>query len=174
MNYFAYGSNLLNARLLRRVPSARLLGIGCLSGHCLRFHLRVADGSGKCNAMPVGDPAQVVWGAVYRIDPSEKPLLDAAESLHHHYDIADVRIEAADGGGWEAFTYRAVPRWIDETAIPYYWYKHFVLAGARQKRLPEAYVGAIAAVPARTDSDAVRRRFNQGILREDDGERLLG
>src|SRR5699024_10344536 len=140
MKYFAYGSNLLNARLLRRVPSARLLGIGRLPGHCLRFHLRVEDGSGKCNAMSVDDPAQVVWGAVYRIDAMEKPLLDAAESLDCHYRIAQVRIDAAGGGCWETFTYCAVPRWIDDTAIPYHWYKRFELAGARQKELPAPYV----------------------------------
>lgn len=172
MNYFAYGSNLLNARLLRRVPSARLLGIGRLHGHCLRFHLRAEDGSGKCNAAPVAEAGQMVWGAVYRIDAAEKPLLDAAESLGHYYDIAQVRIES-ETAGWEAFTYRAVSRWIDEAAIPYHWYKHFVLAGARQKALPEAYADAIATMLACADPDPDRRRFNHRILLEDDGDRFL-
>ncbi len=53
VRYFAYGSNMLTARLHERVPSATPIGIGQLEGHALRWDKRSwRDGSGKCDAAP--------------------------------------------------------------------------------------------------------------------------
>jgi len=48
--YFAYGSNMLSARLQERAPSATAIAIGKISGHRLCWHKRSRDGSGKCDA----------------------------------------------------------------------------------------------------------------------------
>ena len=55
MLYFAYGSNMLTARLRERMPSCKPLGIAKLPGHALRFHKRSKDQSGKCNAFATDD-----------------------------------------------------------------------------------------------------------------------
>lgn len=172
MKYFAYGSNLLTERLQRRVPTARPAGIGRVRGHRLCFHMTGTDGSGKCNALPVAAGDHGVWGAVYEIDPAEKPCLDAAESLGIGYDIVDVTVETGDGP-WQAYLYRAREECIDDTLAPFVWYRNFVLAGARQKALPNAYVHAIAAVAAQLDPDPTRQRLNHRILMAGDGGSLL-
>lgn len=58
---FAYGSNMLVARLTERVPSARPIGIGQLKGHVLRWHKRSKDGSGKCDIEITESDADSVW-----------------------------------------------------------------------------------------------------------------
>jgi gamma-glutamylcyclotransferase len=57
---FAYGSNMLSARLRERVPSARPAGTACLPGFSLRWHKVSVDGSGKCNVVEVATPGACV------------------------------------------------------------------------------------------------------------------
>ena len=58
---FAYGSNMLTARLRERVSSAAAVGIGRLPGHVLKWHKRSRDGSGKCDIESTGLNEEVVW-----------------------------------------------------------------------------------------------------------------
>ena len=79
MRYFAYGSNLLLARLGERTPSARRIERGRLSAHRLCWHKRgTLDGSGKCDAFLTGNTADLVWGALFEIADIERARLDAA------------------------------------------------------------------------------------------------
>jgi hypothetical protein len=43
------------ARLRKRMPSCKPLGIATLPGHALRFHKHSTDKSGKCNAFASGN-----------------------------------------------------------------------------------------------------------------------
>ena len=100
VRYFAYGSNLLLARLGERAPSARRIGRGRLSAHQLCWHKRgTLDGSGKCNAFMTGDTADVVWGALFELADTERARLDAAEGLG----------VAARGASPAAFERRCIP-----------------------------------------------------------------
>ena len=64
--YFAYGSNMLTARLRERTPSATPIGIGRLTGHVLSWDKRSrADGSGKCDAEATGHERDVIWGVLF-------------------------------------------------------------------------------------------------------------
>ena len=78
LNYLAYGSNLHPMRLLERVPSAQLIGSTEIAGFELAFHKKSKDGSGKCNLLQIDEDNRSVFGAVYRIDATEKPALDRA------------------------------------------------------------------------------------------------
>ena len=62
--YFAYGSNMSTARLRKRMPSCKPIGIATLPGHALRFHKRSTDKSGKCNAFASGNNNRVIGVAV--------------------------------------------------------------------------------------------------------------
>ena len=100
VRYFAYGSNLLLARLRERTPSARRIERGRLSAHRLCWHKRGAvDGSGKCNAFMTGDTADVVWGALFAFADTERVRLDTAEGLG----------SAARGASPAAFERRCIP-----------------------------------------------------------------
>src|SRR5450631_1314447 len=86
VRYFAYGSNMLTARLRERAPSATAIGIGQLEGHALRWDKHSwRDGSGKCDAEFTGQRSDVVWGAVFELAPEDKPALDQAEGLGNGY-----------------------------------------------------------------------------------------
>src|SRR5690606_24584752 len=76
--YFAYGSNMSTARLRKRMPSCKPIGIATLPGHALRFHKRSLDKSGKCNALATSD-ADAVMGVLFSFDLVERAQLDKAE-----------------------------------------------------------------------------------------------
>lgn len=159
--YFAYGSNLLSERLCRRVPSAKALGPGRLSGYRLRFNLQGSDGSAKCNIEPA--PGLDVWGVVWSLNAEERPRLDAAERLGEEYGMETVTVQLASRAQ-PAFTYVGLPACLDDALAPYAWYKAFVVAGAHEHALPPAYVTRLARVTPIADSDAARLARNRDIL----------
>ncbi len=160
--YFAYGSNMSLRRLRARVPSASRVGTGVLEGHRLRFHkIGRLDGSGKCDALGSGCPADRVHGVVYRIARRERTLLDRAEGAGEGYLAGTVSIRLHAGGSLEAFTYRATR--IDPALEPFSWYKEHVLRGALENALPAHYVRLIEAVVAREDPDPGRHAAELAI-----------
>jgi len=163
--YFAYGSNMATRRLRHRVPSARPIGAGCLEAHRLAWHKKGADGSGKCDIAP-GRPGDVVYGVLFTINASHRPRLDRAEGLGRGYELKHVAIQLLDREETvSAFAYYATR--IDDTRLPYDWYRDHVLIGAREHALPAHYVRVIENVPAFRDADP-RRESAERRVHEDD------
>lgn len=162
-HYFAYGSNMLPARLLERTPSARWLGVGRLPGHCLYFnHVSRTDGTAKCNIEP-SDAADDVWGVVYAVHRDEQPVLDRAEDLGTGYVIEPRQVLREQG--WEqVFCYVAVPGTTDHSVAPFRWYRDIVLAGARRHAFPDPYVERIAGEPAIDDPDPQRAAHHHYLI----------
>lgn len=158
--YFAYGSNLLFARLHARCPSIVSAGVARLDGHRLHFDKPGGDASGKCGIEATGGDSHVL-GVLYRMRRGEKPVLDRIEGVGHGYDDRPVVVQA-DGGPVECFTY--YPTRHESGRPPWDWYKAFVLEGARENRFPESYVAMIEAVESRVDPDHRRRVENLAIL----------
>ena len=122
VRYFAYGSNMLTARLRERVPSAAAIGIGQLVGHALRWDKRSwQDGSGKCDAEATSRNDDVVWGVLFELDPEEKPALDKAEGVGAGYLEKTVNV-LTEAGLVTAVTYCANDK--DTTLRPYHWSTH--------------------------------------------------
>jgi hypothetical protein len=164
MHYLAYGSNLHPIRLQQRVPSATLIGIAELAGFELAFHKRGRDGSGKCNLAEARGETRSVFGAIYVIEPQEKPLLDEAEGNGRGYLEHPVR--AVHGGSeYQCFTYRAQASHIDEDLAPYHWYKELVVLGTCFLGMPDQYSAQIDSVRSIQDPDANRRRLHEELLR---------
>lgn len=138
MHYFAYGSNMSISRLRERAPSAVPLGCHSLKEYGLRFHKSSKDGSGKCDAYFTSNAKDVIYGALFKIAPSEKSALDRAEGLGYGYEEKEVRVTAADGSLTKATTYLASK--IDKTLKPYSWYMNHVLIGANETSLPADYI----------------------------------
>ena len=161
LRYFAYGSNMLTARLRERVPSATPIGIGQLPGHALRWDKRSArDASGKCDAEATGGQDDVVWGVVFELDPNDKAALDQAEGLGAGYLEKNVNV-LTDAGPVRAVTYYATDK--DPSLRPYHWYKALVIAGAREHGLPIGYRSRLELVVTVSDPDPARAR-RQGEL----------
>ena len=170
-------------RLAARIPSARFIATGHVVGYTLRFHKKGRlDSSGKANMHHTGSEEDRVWGVVWEIDPAHKPELDRVEGLGAGYEEEWVEVRVVDassepgggrsvsaeavgsGSGVPARAYVADPAYIDDRLLPYEWYLDFVLAGAREHGLPEAYVAAIEARQSTRDPDEERRERNRRIL----------
>ncbi|MCD1634071.1 gamma-glutamylcyclotransferase [Martelella mediterranea] len=154
--YFAYGSNMLTERLVRRCPSARPVAPAVLENHALAFSKIGNEGSGK--ATLVERPGETVFGVVFMLDLSERGLLDAFEGRGNGYDRIDdcaVRL-LKDEAMVSACTYKAPPAFRDPALLPFDWYHALVIAGARQHGLPADYVDWLAAAPCRADPDRSR------------------
>ena len=168
-NYFAYGSNMLTARLRAgdRCPSADQVGTGMLAEHVLAFRKESDDRSGKCD-IPAGKPEDVVHGVVFRIASSERQRLDKAEGQGKGYDVAEVKI-ATSQGTIPCVTYVATR--INDGLRPYDWYRSLVLAGALEHGLPDAYVNQIAQTPAMPDPRPGRETRQEALRALDDFSR---
>lgn len=162
MYYFAYGSNMSRSRLRNRVTSADALGWCTLNKYDLRFHKVSKDDSGKCDAYFTSDASDVIYGVLFKIDPSEKLALDRAEGLGYGYDEKEVTVIAKDGSSIRATTYVATK--IDENLKPYSWYVNHVLVGAREAFLPADYIQLkISSVEAVEDSNKERDSKQRAI-----------
>ncbi len=156
--YAAYGSNLHPIRLSERVPSAKFLGKGILNKKVLRFHKLSKDGSGKCNI--VNDDKQNIYLAVYKIDPSEKLLLDNIEGVGYGYRTEEVKV----AGFGTCFTYIAQESHIVDSLNPYTWYKELVLVGCINLEFPPDYIERIRDVEADVDIDKQRHSKHMQLV----------
>ncbi len=164
MLYFAYGSNMAEARLQRRIPSASRIGVARLFGHQLTFHnASTKDGSAKCDALRTENPAQLIFGVLYRMDPAEKDILDRYEGLGVEYRDEVVPVVFEDGEQNEALIYYATN--IEPTLYPYHWYKEHVVRGARENGFPEGYIRTIQSVVSIDDPDPLRPDIELSIYR---------
>ena len=163
--YLAYGSNLHPVRLRERVGSARFIDVVQLSHYQLLFQKRGMDVSGKCTLVHTGREADVVYGAVYQIDPAHKPELDAFEGLGNGYFESRLTVTLSRQE-YPCFTYVAQPSYIVNNLKPYHWYKHLVVLGAKHCNFPEAYVRSIEVIESVEDSDEARREQHQRLIEE--------
>jgi len=154
--YFAYGSNMLTARLRQRCPSTTVVGRAALGGHMLIWHKKgFRDGSGKCGIEATERLSHTMHGVVYSLLKSEEQDLDRIEGKGHGYDDDIVTVQHDAGALCEVKTY--VPTITGRSLQPYIWYKEYVVRGAREHGLPGEYVAALEAVAAIEDPDAERR-----------------
>ena len=156
LHYFAYGSNLLFARLYARTPSICNRGVAVLRDHRLHFNKPGGDGSGKCG-IEAGRNGEQVLGVVYEIAADEKPLLDEIEGVGHGYSECWLEVEIGDMS-LDVFTY--YPTRHDCALPPFDWYKNFVLQGALENAFPAQYIARIRAVAEVVDPDGKRRSQN--------------
>jgi len=145
MLYFAYGSNMDWERMTHssRATHAQFLFKALLPNHTLRFTRRTDAGSGAADIVPTGGTS--VWGIVYHIEPEDHLNLDLQQGVR----LGDYRPEKVvvhpDGDlsrSLEVFTY-VVCRKIPIHQPPTRQYLNYLLNGARQARLPDAYIEAL-------------------------------
>lgn len=157
--YFAYGSNMWSRRLLERTPSAVAVGTGHIESYRLTFDKVSIDGSGKCNITSTTQPNRV-YGVLFRINLTEAQALDRAEGLGKGYEKAEVRV-VGPSGAVVAVAY--IANRTDPLLRPYDWYKEFVIRGATEHELPEAYIDDIRSVASNPDPDPERSARNRSL-----------
>jgi len=163
--YFAYGSNLHPMRLLKRVPSAKFIGVVQLSGYKLTFHKRSVDKSSKCNLFKTGDSLDIVYGAIYEIAPEGKSTLDKFEGKGSGYIDNQIQFYYQDNE-YNCFTYLAQQSYITDSLKPYHWYKEMVVLGAKYLKFPSTYISSIESVESIDDPENKRSIEKSELLQE--------
>ena len=158
---FAYGSNLLRARIAERVPGVVIRGRAYLPGRRLCFRKRSRDGSGKADLQPTGRPEDRVWGVLHAMSEDERRGLDAHEP---GYALEDLVVYREDHTQVRAVTYLAEPAHHDGDLVPFNWYLALVVHGAREQGLPPDYTRVIEAMRSQPDPDAGRAQRHRALL----------
>jgi hypothetical protein len=140
-HYFAYGSNMLPARLTNRCQSATLIGTGIAANFRLGFSKASKDGSGK--ATLVAAPGARVYGAIFEINDSERAVLDAHEGLGHGYRRDDDFVVKGIVPGSTFLTNTYLATSLDAQLRPFDWYLAIVIAGATYHQMEEEYLVAL-------------------------------
>ena len=161
--YFAYGSNLHPARLMERAPSAELIGVATHPNHRLTFHKKSDDGSSKCNMFNSGSQSDLMYGAIYKLNPEHKNQLDRFEGKGYGYIDNNIALHH-DGYEYTCFTYCAQQSHIIDNLKPYHWYKKLVILGAQYLSFPGSYIACIEAIESMEDPDMMRRREKEMLI----------
>ena len=162
--YLAYGSNMAEARLRRRIPSAKRLCVIPLIGHRFSFdNVSTKDGSGKCAALVTNLAEDRLLAVLYRIAADDKPILDGYEGVGVEYRDAFIPVTLPDGQPTEALIY--YPTNLSPGVRPYHWYKEHVVRGALENDLPDSYIAAIRAAVSMDDSQPEREALELSIYR---------
>jgi AIG2-like family len=156
--YYAYGSNMLPARLTARCPSAVVVGTANAPNHRLEFTKRgLNDGSGKATLVRAGERGVHIPGVLFEIARADLSKLDAAEGAGKGYDRHDQFevLIAATGERVSAKTYLATK--TEAHLKPYDWYLALVLAGAHHHELDAAHARRLREVEYVVDDDLNRK-----------------
>lgn len=155
--YFAYGSNMLPARLKARCSTARVIGTAHAHSFGLEFSKPSKDGSGKATLIRSELREVVTPGVLFEIERSELRNLDRAEGAGHGYDRDDsFRVTCASTGATlTATTYIAGA--TKPGLEPFDWYLALVLAGSHHHALQDEHLRRLRAINHVVDSDHSRK-----------------
>lgn len=159
--YFAYGSNMMTARLQVRCPSARLAGVAFAENHRLTFWKKGRDGSGKGHLVSSAGTRQP--GVLFTLAAQDLIALDRFEGVGHGYRRVDDFIIRRKGGSEieQASTYIATN--LDETLQPYDWYLGLILAGAHEHAFDREALRRLAAMSWHEDPEPMRATRHEAI-----------
>ncbi|KAM8770236.1 gamma-glutamylcyclotransferase [Rhynchonycteris naso] len=138
--YFAYGSNLLTARIHLRNPSAVFCCVACLQD----FKLDFGNSQGKTSktwhggiATVFQSPGDEVWGVVWKMNKSNLSSLDKQEGVNSGtYAPVNVKVYTQEG---KEITCRTYQMKNYQSAPPSPQYKKVICMGAKENGLPEEY-----------------------------------
>ncbi|CAG0915707.1 unnamed protein product [Notodromas monacha] len=142
--YFAYGSNLLTARLRIGCPSAVKVDIAQLKDFRLDFNYFSRRWQGAA-ATIVGDRNSRVWGIVWKISQDDLAHLDEQEGVKKAI-YRRFRVEVRNGSSfYSCWTYQLV-RPLEDDRRPSTVYKSVIISGALENELPEDYVAQLRSI----------------------------
>ena len=166
--YFAYGSNMLLERLQKRCKTAGFLGVVVAHGYTLAFSKKSKDGSGKATIARTASDDTALYGALYAIDLKDRAQLDRDEGIGYYRTDEFVVRRVDNNEELTVTTYVAKHSEIDNNMMPYHWYKKLILAGARQKKLPDSFIANLEARRSVHDPcpERAKRKEALAVLKE--------
>ena len=159
--YFAYGSNMLTARLTARCDSAIPTGIAYAENRVIEFSKRGIDGSGKATLRRA--TGERTPGVLFEIPKTQLGLLDRAEGVGNGYERYNkIPIQRPDGARIvPVTTYLATSR--EPKLRPYDWYLALVLAGAYEHGLRDDHLAALSREAYLPDPDVDRQSRREAV-----------
>jgi len=148
-------------RIEERLGPCRARGAAGLKGYQLKFNKYGRDGSGKCTIQHTGDGRQHVLGGLFDLSQAQARQLDGFEGSGYSRHMVSLNYQDQS---LNAYTYIAVAQSIDDSLIPFDWYRALVLQGACELELARSYVLKIRSLPYKVDPDPVRRGSNLQII----------
>lgn len=146
--YFAFGSNLDEARLHIHCPSARFVSIARLADHRLAFTIESKNTWHGGVADILRAPGAEVWGALWIIAGEHSRPLDEQEGVFRTppaYQRYLVTVETPAGDTVTCRAYRVAAPNL-EGIRPSPAYKATILRGARALPLPPTYIKALERI----------------------------
>ena len=141
--YFAYGSNMNQARMQGREIQWLSVCAGWIDGFGLRFNKRSAQDANLGCANLIYAPNEQIQGLLYKLQSeSEIDKLDFFEATPYRYSRELFQVQTADGVQ-SAWVYIANPSVIDNKLMPATWYVEHLLAG--REFITEQYYSTIAS-----------------------------
>ena len=159
--YFAYGSNMLQARLRARCPSARLIDRATAIGFDFEFSKRSIDGSGKATLIPTR--GVLCPGVIFEISRSEIDQLDRAEGAGAGYERYDDFVAEFAGTGEQVAVLTYLANAPDHRLKPFDWYLALVIAGALKNGLCDEHVVRLRLVEYLVDNQLDRRNRVEAV-----------
>jgi gamma-glutamylcyclotransferase (GGCT)/AIG2-like uncharacterized protein YtfP len=133
--YFAYGSNMDRAAMLRRCPASKPVGIGRL----MRHRFIIFD---EGYASVTRDPQRAVWGMVWDLALADVPALDRYESLSTGLYTKVIQPVVTGQGPRRAIVYLGRSA---RPGAPKPGYMEGVIEAAAHAGLPEDYIRSLGA-----------------------------
>jgi hypothetical protein len=149
--YFAYGSNMNEAQMVERCPSARFAGVATLPDRQLAFTRRsVNRGCGAADAVKA--PGHKLWGVVYEFSDADLPRLDRSEGYQpgrtrNSYWRRECNVFLGDDDSQPRLVSTYFAEAQPNPPRPNRVYKTLILSGARG-RLPPEYVAELERIDA--------------------------
>jgi len=145
--YFAYGSNMDEDRLCRRVGDFPPPNPAFLCGFRLAFNKQAYGKPDVGYANIVCDPDATVYGILYELTREQMDALAEVEGVPRNHYVEKTLEVATDIGFFEALTHIAHPNKISDGLLPERAYLNHILAGSQH--LPPDYVEAIKKHPVK-------------------------
>lgn len=134
INYFAYGSNMLESQMQDRCLSADSFADGILRGYRVVFNkYSSVDKSGKANIEP--SEHGNVWGVLYRMSEDDFEGLKVYEK---GYDAVEMEIECGKENV-RAFVFIAQAKSVRKGLRPTKAYLETIVKGAAERLIPNTY-----------------------------------
>lgn len=131
--YFAYGSNMLPARLIERISKYHTTYKATLSNHKFIYNKKSIDGTAKANVIP--SDGVNTYGICFEIDESDLKILREYE---RGYNQCYVNVMDENGNEVKVVTY--ISSSTDNTLLASSEYKKIVLQGAAHWKLDVDYI----------------------------------
>ena len=155
--YFAYGSNMLPARLQARCSSARVIDTATAQSFRLEFTKPGKDGSGKATLVESAFSEVATLGVLFEIEWTELHQLDRAKGAGYGYDRENsFRVTSASTGETiTATTYLASAK--NPELEPFDWYLALLLAGSHHHAFNNDHLKRLRATSHIVDTDYGRK-----------------